>query len=231
MLLSRRRLVLVRSLNAVAIASPTGPLGAGLLIALWHCLRSIPIHRTAMAAVKNAQAVRFSSKAEEIEPALSAQPALTMSSTDESLGQTESKMRHLAVSMQMSRCQAKRLENFSFEPVSLPCSRVSSRDRACRPFRCSFFSFLGHLPCAVAHAIRTVAIAITISVAVAGAVTASRKRAAGHHTLATAYPRRNQLGGGRGPRRKGAGAKPACRRRHGHARSVAATCFADGWRS
>ena len=38
----------------------------------------------------------------------------------------EQELRSLSSTLQQSRVQAKRMENFSFEPVSLPPSRVST---------------------------------------------------------------------------------------------------------
>jgi hypothetical protein len=76
------------------------------------------------------QAVRFSSVNQEIEPEETLQhvSALTNDGKQdrEKLSpEAEEELRNLSASLQQSRCQAKRMENFSFEPVSLPASRVS----------------------------------------------------------------------------------------------------------
>ncbi|KAF2494155.1 Pkinase-domain-containing protein [Lophium mytilinum] len=75
------------------------------------------------------QAVRFSSVNQEIDPVSSSlDPSLA--STDESKEnlslEDQEAIRSLPISLQQSRCQAKRMENFSFEPVSLPPSRAPS---------------------------------------------------------------------------------------------------------
>lgn len=77
------------------------------------------------------QAVRFSSVNQEIEPEQAVQhvSALTNDGKQdrEKLSpEAEEELRILSMSVQQSRCQAKRMENFSFEPVSLPASRVST---------------------------------------------------------------------------------------------------------
>ncbi|KAF2273540.1 Pkinase-domain-containing protein [Westerdykella ornata] len=61
-----------------------------------------------------AQSVRFSDVNEEIEPA------------------TKEELRSLSNALQNSRCQVRRMENFSFEPVSLPPSRAPSPPPASR---------------------------------------------------------------------------------------------------
>jgi hypothetical protein len=81
------------------------------------------------------QAVRFSSVNQEIEPEAASQHASTLTNDGRQDRETlspeaEEEIRNLSVSIQQSRCQAKRMENFSFEPVSLPASRVSM---PCRP--------------------------------------------------------------------------------------------------
>jgi hypothetical protein len=78
------------------------------------------------------QSVRFSDVNQEIEPekAVESLCELTGSGKDARDGplsaQAEEELRNLSSTLQKSRCQAKRMENFSFEPVSLPPSRVSS---------------------------------------------------------------------------------------------------------
>jgi hypothetical protein len=75
--------------------------------------------------------VRFSDVNQEIEPEKAVERLcdLTGSGRDaqgEPLSaQAEEELRNLSSTLQKSRCQAKRMENFSFEPVSLPPSRVS----------------------------------------------------------------------------------------------------------
>ena len=76
-----------------------------------------------------AQAVRFSDVNEEIEPTAAlphvASPPIDNDHTLDQLDpQAERELRDLSKSIQNSRCQAKRMEKFSFEPVSLPASRV-----------------------------------------------------------------------------------------------------------
>lgn len=78
------------------------------------------------------QSVRFSDVNEEIEPekAVESLRELTGSGKDARDGplspQAEEELRNLSSTLQQSRCQARRMANFSFEPVSLPASRVSS---------------------------------------------------------------------------------------------------------
>lgn len=77
------------------------------------------------------QAVRFSDVNQEIEPegavqAVSDLTGTAKASREEPLSpQAEEELRNLSSTLQKSRCQARRMENFSFEPVSLPPSRVS----------------------------------------------------------------------------------------------------------
>jgi hypothetical protein len=77
------------------------------------------------------QSVRFSDVNEEIEPAKAVETLceLTGSGKDARDGplspQAAEELRNISSTLQQSRCQAKRMENFSFEPVSLPPSRVS----------------------------------------------------------------------------------------------------------
>jgi hypothetical protein len=86
----------------------------------------------ASTAQEPAQSVRFSDVNQEIEPEVSAEHMAdpTGSARDaraEPLSpQAEEELRSLSASLQKSRCQARRMENFSFEPVSLPPSRVST---------------------------------------------------------------------------------------------------------
>ncbi|KAB2578788.1 Hal protein kinase [Lasiodiplodia theobromae] len=77
------------------------------------------------------QGVRFASHNEEIEPDQVLQQVETMTGAEErprgDLGpETQQELRNLASTLQHSRLQSKRLENFSYEPVSLPASRAPS---------------------------------------------------------------------------------------------------------
>ncbi|CAO2654782.1 Nn.00g115150.m01.CDS01 [Neocucurbitaria sp. VM-36] len=78
------------------------------------------------------QAVRFSDVTQEIDPEGAVQDVADLagtgkSSRDASLSpQAEEELRNLSSTLQKSRCQARRMENFSFEPVSLPPSRAPS---------------------------------------------------------------------------------------------------------
>lgn len=85
-----------------------------------------------MTSTPPAQSVRFSDVHEEIEPSDAVQDVahLTASANppnhDAPLSpHAEEELRNLSSTLQKSRMQAKRMENFSFEPVSLPPSRVS----------------------------------------------------------------------------------------------------------
>lgn len=77
-----------------------------------------------------AQSVRFSDVNEEIEPAEAVQHAAALTGADQHPNQplspeAKEDLRSLSEAIQQDRCQARRMENFSFEPVSLPPSRVS----------------------------------------------------------------------------------------------------------
>ena len=73
-------------------------------------------------------AVRFSSKLEEIEPSHSLQTLETESTSPKTAGpispKEQAELRQFSRTLQDSRLQKKRLCDFSFEPVSLPASRV-----------------------------------------------------------------------------------------------------------
>lgn len=77
------------------------------------------------------QTVRFSDVNEEIEPEGALQHVTGLTGAGETASkeplspQAEQELRNLSSTLQQSRVQAKRMENFSFEPVSLPPSRVS----------------------------------------------------------------------------------------------------------
>lgn len=75
------------------------------------------------------QTVRFSDVNQEIEPASALQHVsdLTGAGQDEKeplSPEAEQEIRNLSMTLQNSRCQARRMENFSYEPMSLPASRV-----------------------------------------------------------------------------------------------------------
>ncbi|KAJ4342645.1 Nitrogen permease reactivator protein [Didymella glomerata] len=83
------------------------------------------------------QSVRFSDVNQEIEPegALRHVTGLTgagETSKEPLSPQAEQELRNLSSTLQQSRVQAKRMENFSFEPVSLPPSRAPSPSPASR---------------------------------------------------------------------------------------------------
>ena len=77
------------------------------------------------------QTVRFSDVNQEIEPDSALQHVATLRGTGEQAKQAlspeaEQEIRNLSMTLQKSRCQARRMENFSYEPVSLPASRVGT---------------------------------------------------------------------------------------------------------
>jgi hypothetical protein len=78
-----------------------------------------------------AQSVRFSDVNQEIEPEKAVQTISKLTGAGQGAHgepmspQAEEELRNLSASLQKSRCQARRMEHFSFEPVSLPPSRVS----------------------------------------------------------------------------------------------------------
>ena len=84
-----------------------------------------------MTSTPPAQSVRFSEVHEEIEPAQAVRDVADLTSPAKApqhgplSPQAEEELRTLSSTLQKSRMQAKRMENFSFEPVSLPPSRVS----------------------------------------------------------------------------------------------------------
>lgn len=77
------------------------------------------------------QSVRFSDVNEEIEPKQAVQDVCEITGSGQGARDgplspgTEEELRNLSTTLQKARCQARRMENFSFEPVSLPPSRVS----------------------------------------------------------------------------------------------------------
>ncbi|MCJ1441636.1 MAG: serine/threonine protein kinase [Stictis urceolatum] len=78
------------------------------------------------------QAVRFSSNLQEIEPAHSLHPTETLTQdrrSDALSAEAQAELRELSRSIQQnSQLQKRRMDNFAFEPVSLPPSRVPSRE-------------------------------------------------------------------------------------------------------
>ena len=77
------------------------------------------------------QSVRFSDVNQEIEPDEAVQHLAAITDVGKASRegplspQAEEELRNLSSTLQKSRYQAKRMEHFSFEPVSLPPSRVS----------------------------------------------------------------------------------------------------------
>lgn len=73
-----------------------------------------------------AQAVRFSDDHQVIEPPPAANHVPQEGDSPEQglSPQAEEEIRTISKSLQQGRCQARRMENFSFEPMSLPASRV-----------------------------------------------------------------------------------------------------------
>lgn len=65
------------------------------------------------------QGVRFSDRNQEIEPPAHARDR------DDLSPEAQAELRNLSITLQNSRLHASRMENFAFEPVSLPPSRVS----------------------------------------------------------------------------------------------------------
>jgi hypothetical protein len=82
-----------------------------------------------------AQAVRFSDVTQEIEPDQAAHHASALTADDEKPSkeqlcpEAEKEIRNLSMTLHKSTCQAKRMEHFNYEPVSLPPSRVSRQIR------------------------------------------------------------------------------------------------------
>lgn len=72
--------------------------------------------------------VRFSAVTQEIEPSSLQSPALEHTKDERRKKPTsEEELRSLAMSLQNTDLQESRLRNFSFDPMSLPASRVSLR--------------------------------------------------------------------------------------------------------
>ncbi|KAF9694653.1 hypothetical protein EKO04_007421 [Ascochyta lentis] len=89
-------------------------------------------------ATEQPQSVRFSDVNQEIEPEGALQHVAGLAGAGENASneplnpQAEQELRNLSSTLQQSRVQAKRMENFSFEPVSLPPSRAPSPSPASR---------------------------------------------------------------------------------------------------
>jgi hypothetical protein len=83
------------------------------------------------------QSVRFSDVNQEIEPEKAVDTIRDLTGTGKDArdgplsAEAEEELRNLSSTLQNSRCQAKRMENFSFEPVSLPPSRVRRPTNTC----------------------------------------------------------------------------------------------------
>ena len=74
------------------------------------------------------QGVRFNNETVEIEPSQQLEQTQTEddpSSRQDVPPEVQKEIRDLSINMQKSRLQSRRMENFAFEPVSLPASRVS----------------------------------------------------------------------------------------------------------
>ncbi|KAF2659197.1 Pkinase-domain-containing protein [Lophiostoma macrostomum CBS 122681] len=92
---------------------------------------------TSPAQEQPAQGVRFSEVNEEIEPDQALKHVATLTGAggepkEELSPEAQEELRNLSITLQKSRCQARRMENFSFEPVSLPASRAPSPTPASR---------------------------------------------------------------------------------------------------
>ncbi|KAF1939073.1 Pkinase-domain-containing protein [Clathrospora elynae] len=91
-----------------------------------------------MASTAPAQSVRFSDVNQEIEPEQAVQGVAHPAGTARALrdgslsSQAEQELRNSSSTLQNLRCQANRMEKFSFEPVSLPPSRAPSPAPASR---------------------------------------------------------------------------------------------------
>ncbi|KAJ5101743.1 Protein kinase [Penicillium alfredii] len=85
--------------------------------------------------------VRFSSITEEIEPSRSMLSPEAQSHPEQQKLGTDEELRSLAMSLQSSQLQESRLRNFSFDPMSLPSSRVASRESSERSGRDGTASF------------------------------------------------------------------------------------------
>jgi hypothetical protein len=90
------------------------------------------------------QTVRFSDVNQEIEPAAAVQHVSDLAGAGHDVNEplspeAEQELRNLSMTLQKSRCQARRLENFSYEPMSLPASRVRQAIRPTTSIACADF--------------------------------------------------------------------------------------------
>ena len=76
------------------------------------------------------QAVRFASVNQEIEPSksLTTNSQLSENASNQLSPQAEEEIRQLSLSLHKSRIQQQRMNNFAFEPVSVPVSRAQSNE-------------------------------------------------------------------------------------------------------
>ncbi|KAF1964466.1 kinase-like protein [Bimuria novae-zelandiae CBS 107.79] len=86
---------------------------------------------------EQAQSVRFSDVNEEFEPKHALDDVTAITGTGEQREEplspeAEQELRNLSKSLQQSRCQARRMANFAYEPISLPPSRAPSPSPASR---------------------------------------------------------------------------------------------------
>ena len=84
------------------------------------------------------QTVRFGTVTQEIDPESSLHHVRELTDAGKECPQplspeAQEEIRTLSANLSKCRCQARRLENFSFEPVSLPASRVSKPCPDCKP--------------------------------------------------------------------------------------------------
>ncbi|KAF2240146.1 Pkinase-domain-containing protein [Viridothelium virens] len=86
------------------------------------------------------QAVRFTSVNQEISPEPDLQPVETLTAPDHPpkqklTAEAQEELRNLSVTLHKSKLQARRMENFAYEPVSLPPSRAPSPSGSQNPSR------------------------------------------------------------------------------------------------
>ena len=97
-------------------------------------------HAAAPEASAQAQAVRFASVNQEIEPAQSLLSSATQDSERprsqaELNAENQAELKNLSLGLHASQLQQTRMSNFAFEPVSLPVSRAPSNESSQRPSR------------------------------------------------------------------------------------------------
>ncbi|KAI9848779.1 MAG: serine/threonine protein kinase [Thelocarpon superellum] len=115
---------------------PLAPVGAGAAPVIEPSEPSEP-HPADAPHEPPLQTVRFSSVKQEISPP-DAQPVDSLNSevtrqTTDLDPQVEDEIRNLSITLTNTRLQEGRMKNFSFEPVSLPASRVPSNDAQASP--------------------------------------------------------------------------------------------------